>query len=399
MKKLSNYIVLHYLIVTVVPLLLLAAMLISSDVEDAEGEYQQHYSETIEYQLIQAKYALLRFDLQMAEQLVNTISQLEYVSSVRLDSLEYDLTMAEQITDIDATEHNDKRYRISNDDSVIGYLVVTKNDSKRLKNIYSELYPKLFLSLLVLLAISLVFSRKVLLILANPFQDIQRYALSISRGDFDIEAPKKTYHEFVSLFDSLDVMKVRLKKTIHALQENEERLLQATTHLEKQLITDSLTNIYNRVGFNRFIDEVVQEKYEHFSLMMMDLNGFKQINDQHGHFSGDYVLVEVSKRISSLLTQAGTLYRLGGDEFSIVLKGEWQPQELKTLAKLIQMRIADAYLYENKELYVSVSIGGIQYRRSDNDDIEKIIHQADLAMYQAKALQIGYMVANLPSNR
>ncbi|MBL4831007.1 MAG: hypothetical protein JKY55_14120 [Aliivibrio sp.] len=62
MKKLSNYIVLLYLIVTVIPLLLLAAMLISSDVDNAEREYQQHYKETINYQLIQAKYSLLRFD-------------------------------------------------------------------------------------------------------------------------------------------------------------------------------------------------------------------------------------------------------------------------------------------------------------------------------------------------
>lgn len=398
MKKLSNYIVLLYLIVTVIPLLLLAAMLISSDVDNAEREYQQHYKETINYQLIQAKYSLLRFDLQMAEQLVNTITQLEYVSSVRLDSLDYDITMAEQIMDIDSSDHTIKKYLIKDADNIIGYLNVTKDDSKRLERIYVDLYPKLALILIALLAISLVFSRKVVKTLSNPFRDVRRYALSISKGNFDIIAPTKTYYEFVGLFDSLDVMKRRLKKTIYALQENEERLVQAKTDLEEQLITDSLTNIYNRVGFNRFMADVDLGKYDYFSLMMMDLNGFKQINDQYGHRAGDHVLFEAAQRISNVLVDGGVPYRLGGDEFAIIFAGEWPLAEQQRIAMSILEVIATPYFYEDNQLMVSVSIGNNQYRKSDKHDVEAIINQADLAMYRAKELQCGYRVANVPSD-
>lgn len=149
---------------------------------------------------------------------------------------------------------------------------------------------------------------------------------------------------------------------------------------EKQLArTDELTGLPNR---RRLITEL--ESFSPFegALLLLDLNGFKPINDQHGHQVGDQLLRAVADRFSRTIPHGSLLARLGGDEFGAIIYGD----QGSTIEAAFALRAALSYPFQidGRSISVGVSIGHIF-----NDGAGSLLQRADLAMYRAKHLNTG----------
>lgn len=166
---------------------------------------------------------------------------------------------------------------------------------------------------------------------------------------------------------------------ISRLKEQESRLM----HLA---YFDALTELPNRVLLADRISQGVQQTMRGGKIMALcylDLDGFKEVNDRHGHEVGDKLLVEMARRLRQSLRGGDTVSRLGGDEFVLLLLGMENIQEcMATLDRLLLM-VAGPMQLAGQVLSLSASIGVTVYPQ-ENSDPDSLLRQADQAMYQAK---------------
>ena len=170
-----------------------------------------------------------------------------------------------------------------------------------------------------------------------------------------------------------------------SLRKNAERKLHKLAYFDK------LTNLGNRDLFSKDMDEHFQKMnkdYELSSLMFLDLDGFKNINDTLGHDAGDLLLVETAKRLHDCLRESDSVYRLGGDEFLVLLRKIKEKKDAATVAKnLLNTVRMPFYLKMGNQasniVNVGVSIGIITINKEDKD-LNEMTKKADLAMYASK---------------
>ncbi|MCR9254952.1 MAG: PleD family two-component system response regulator [Alphaproteobacteria bacterium] len=151
-------------------------------------------------------------------------------------------------------------------------------------------------------------------------------------------------------------------------------------------LTDELTKLYNRRYLEGHLASMMRRKAEDeakASLVMLDLDRFKDVNDTHGHNVGDEVLKEVATRISNSVRNFDLVARLGGEEF-VVLMPETGLETAEMVAERLRARIAsDPYrINDTLNLTISASLGVTEIEASDSP--REALHRADLAMYQAK---------------
>lgn len=151
---------------------------------------------------------------------------------------------------------------------------------------------------------------------------------------------------------------------------------------------DSLTRLPNRILFNERIEQtlqVAQRNKQIFSLLMIDINDFKSINDTLGHQAGDYVLQWTARKIVETLREVDTVCRLGGDEFVVILPGSDYDNSVKISQKLFNA-MDEPIQFENAKLNTNASIGIATYPVDGNSSSE-LLKRADVTMYQAKNLK------------
>ncbi len=148
--------------------------------------------------------------------------------------------------------------------------------------------------------------------------------------------------------------------------------------------TDPLTGALNRAGFDLRVNEALQGASDErpLALLMVDLDRFKPVNDQHGHATGDGLLVAVAQRLQNVLRPTDMLARLGGDEFAVVLPDIKDDAAAATVARKIVAALGDRFKIEGKELSIGASVG-LAMARAD-DTVPALTHRADVALYQAK---------------
>ena len=166
--------------------------------------------------------------------------------------------------------------------------------------------------------------------------------------------------------------------------------ISARVMLEKRLAQlayyDSLTGLPNRRLFHDRLGRALTRAKRNeklVAIMFLDLDHFKNINDTLGHHFGDLLLQESAKRLTALIREDDTVARLGGDEFTVVLENISVVTEAETVAGKILQALSQPVYLGTQEIYVTASIG-ITYYPLDDNDIEKLIMNADSAMYQAK---------------
>ena len=157
--------------------------------------------------------------------------------------------------------------------------------------------------------------------------------------------------------------------------------------LEKMAFYDSLTGLPNRLLFAERIDQAVKiskRLKKNMAVCYLDLDGFKPINDNHGHTSGDDLLIEIAGRIEKNIRESDTAARIGGDEFAILLLNIINMKECQKIVTKILKSIEKPYkLFNGQSVNVSASLGFTLYPQDDNDP-EQLLKHADQAMYEAK---------------
>jgi diguanylate cyclase len=176
----------------------------------------------------------------------------------------------------------------------------------------------------------------------------------------------------------------RLESRIAVLASS---LADANQELQFLALHDSLTKLPNRALLvDRLEQEIQNAKRQstRFSVLFIDLDGFKQINDAFGLFSGDRLLIEVALRVRSILRARDTLARMGSDEF-VVLANTAEPSDAARLADKLVAEVGRPFLIDGIELRVSASIGIAMFDSAEGQQ-QDLLKSADAAMYHAKAL-------------
>lgn len=145
---------------------------------------------------------------------------------------------------------------------------------------------------------------------------------------------------------------------------------------------DYLTNLPNRLSLEKEINDLIQQNGE-FALLFIDLDHFKTINDSLGHTMGDDLLKLVAERLTESIGSTDQVYRFGGDEFIIVMKNLKHADDVKHRAQQIVNHLAQPLVFNNQQLFISISMGVSKYPTHGND-YESLIKNADMAMYTAK---------------
>ena len=163
---------------------------------------------------------------------------------------------------------------------------------------------------------------------------------------------------------------------------------------ENQALHDSLTGLPNRKSLMLALNNTIAAGGRgdaHFAIMIMDLNGFKEVNDTLGHQAGDYVLQTVAPRLNRQLRSSDTLCRMGGDEFAVILPQTGKKDAKKVAKKILAACAESITLEENdaaREIVLGISIG-IALSPQHARDKDTLIRYADVAMYQAKQQKTG----------
>lgn len=173
-----------------------------------------------------------------------------------------------------------------------------------------------------------------------------------------------------------------LAKQVHTLNA---QLKQAHT----ESATDSLTGIYNRKAFDRQIGELVRKNAgskSPFSLLMMDIDNFKNINDTHGHQIGDRAIMAIVKKCRQYIRGEDFFARYGGEEFVIVLPGASLKNAIKKANHICKSVASTRYRIDDdtdgQTLHLTISIGVSCYQKADTTT--SVIQRADKALYAAK---------------
>jgi diguanylate cyclase (GGDEF)-like protein len=172
-------------------------------------------------------------------------------------------------------------------------------------------------------------------------------------------------------------------------------LKDAHTHAENLARIDALTGIHNRRAFIELGTQTLhlcQRDARPVSALLIDIDHFKQINDRHGHSAGDAVLTHVAGLLAAQFRKSDVCGRIGGEEFAVLLAGS-DSQAAAVAAEKFRLSVADAAIvWRTETLRATVSIG----IAADGHDLEALLHQADLAMYQAKAAGRNRIFAPVP---
>ena len=235
-----------------------------------------------------------------------------------------------------------------------------------------------FLLALFLTVITVVYFSELMM---RPLENL-KYAIDrLTHGDkgVRVEIPKGTE------LSSLSV----------AFNEMAENLGEKTEKLEHQAHHDALTKLPNRKLLFGYIEDKLKERKtdKPFSLLLLDLDRFKEINDSLGHKCGDLLLIQLSNRILSNLSSNEMVARLGGDEFAIISDDANTREKAENVAVKLRAVIEEHFELEGMRLLIGASIGIAMYPEH-GDDSNVLMRHADVAMYHAKKAGTGYSVYN-----
>ena len=173
-------------------------------------------------------------------------------------------------------------------------------------------------------------------------------------------------------------------QNLHLISNMEKEISQRTEQLDRLSRFDSLTNLLNRYGFLKELERI-QNKSAQYSVMFLDLDGFKSINDRLSHSVGDELLRQTAERLKGLLSQSDVVSRWGGDEFLILTQ---DTENLRAKAERIISEISKPYPVNHMSLSIGVTIGISSYPEHGHS-YDVLIQNADIAMYQQKKTEKG----------
>jgi len=261
---------------------------------------------------------------------------------------------------------------IERNGEIIGHVFIRAS----LEELDERLVKQLIVSVVVLfgsLCIAFGLTSRLLRQIYLPIVQLGNVAKQITKNNnYSIRARTKNEDELgetVSAFNNM----------LNQIEKDKEQL----THLAYY---DTLTKLPNRRMFSERIDlaleNAAREKDGRVALIFLDLDRFKQINDELGHDIGDLLLKEVGRRLNSAIPASATAFRLGGDEFTVIQNDITSDSDITETAEAIFSAFSPPLLGAGRKLTISASLGIVI--SAGNDTANSIMKNADIALYHAK---------------
>jgi len=263
--------------------------------------------------------------------------------------------------------------------------VVSSAYVSELEEIATHLHDRIIFLGFVVLLISLLFSAFYLHKLFSPICALTETVNEIAKGNYSIRAKVTTDDEIATLAKNFNLMVDRLEEQIKNL---DLKVKEKTEKLRQLAITDALTKLYNRRYFSEIASEIFElEKREGktLSVIMLDIDRFKQINDTYGHQVGDKVIQQLAMVLGQMKRESDVACRYGGEEFILLLPKTASggavilAERIREEIEKIQIELDDA-----EPVCFTVSLGVSEVNYAEDGSIDTVVRRADDAMYQAK---------------
>jgi len=203
--------------------------------------------------------------------------------------------------------------------------------------------------------------------------------------DYEIHLKDSTGRQFWLLMSAQPIRYSGVTCLLTALANIDDRK-RMQDDMRRKAMHDQLTGLPNRAMFMESLDHAVRKarrRSGRFSVLFLDLDRFKEVNDSLGHAAGDQLLQAVSERLATAVRQSDLVARLGGDEFVVLIEEHRGPEEVMIVAQKVLAYLYRPVLLEWREVNISGSIGIASFPE-DGQDPEALVKNADAAMYLAK---------------
>jgi diguanylate cyclase (GGDEF)-like protein len=284
---------------------------------------------------------------------------LEYFQGTSIESIEMvENTPYEYVFDYNII----KKYKIDEDLIPKDSILINKNISFYEQN--KSLVRNTLVVIVFLLAISITLSID-----------------NIKRRKIEKEL-KDSNEELSQIYEELTASELELRTQYDTIQKHANEIEIYNKKYEHLANHDYVTDLPNRMNFiNRLRKEISAGNSG--TVVMLDIDDFKRINDTLGHVFGDKMIIEISNKLSVIADKQLFVSRFGGDEFLILISNEDNVEEIEKCIKKIMRQFEEALILNYEENYVSFSIGITQFPK-DSTDVDRLIMNADTAMYKVK---------------
>ena len=259
------------------------------------------------------------------------------------------------------------------------YLIETLQKSL-LNTTLEENRQKLLVILLFAIAVMLFILRTLFKrSLALPLKLLMDQIHKIEHADYSQTKQLRSGDELETISKNINTLAFTVQAREASLKKTQEELEYLSNH-------DPLTDLPNRRFFNTRLEHAIniaEREKKKIAVVLLDLDGFKEINDALGHDVGDELLKLVAERLKSALRKMDTVARMGGDEFYVLIERVNEIQEIENILTKMQKRMKDAFECKGHEIKAGASMGVCIYPDDGKDGVA-LLKNADLAMYQAK---------------
>jgi len=236
------------------------------------------------------------------------------------------------------------------------------------------------LAVLVAIRISVYMQKKAL----APMLELANLAdHAAKKQDYSVRAVVYRHDEVGRLTERFNELLKRIEIWQHDLHYKLQQSWAHNAELDLLAHRDALTGLHNRLSFETKLPALLQQ-HPAVTLMFIDLDNFKTVNDRWGHDAGDDVLKQVAQRMQTELRSSDWLFRLGGDEFAILLPDVQDPVTAERLASRIVQTVRSPMFVNDQQMPIGATVGVACYPQ-DGCDAATLLKRADQAMYQAKS--------------
>ncbi len=241
------------------------------------------------------------------------------------------------------------------------------------------IHQRLIYFAIIYLLLTVITSLKLVKTISSPLKEIRAFLQRAAQGSYD------------EIYTNSPIKE--LKELAQELNSLHKDMYSKTKKLKHQATHDMLTGLPNRALCLDRINQAMalsQRKRQTFSLMLLDLDQFKEINDTLGHKAGDLLLEVTASRLMRIVRKSDSVARLGGDEFAILLPSADASQTAIVAQKALKS-IQKPFHFEDHTLHIHASIGAAIYP-DHGRTVGDLLHNADVAMYHAKRGRLGYTI-------